>query len=90
MREVYLKLLNKHKEDDTLDVKTAKELVVSIYDNFESRTCENCEEFKVSKGFNGTEFTCYKGYGCTNEYGYIFTERNFGCNEFKRLINKVE
>lgn len=55
-----------------------------IYDDFESRVCENCKEFKISKGFTGIEFTCYKGYGCTNEYGIIFTERTFGCNEFKR------
>ena len=77
-REEAKYLFNKFEKEST------DEVIDKLFDDIESRTCQNCEEFKISKGFNGTEFTCYKGYGNTNMYGYIFTERDFGCNEFKR------
>ena len=36
MRIKYLKLLNKHKDTDTLDVLVAKELVNAIFDDLEN------------------------------------------------------
>tara|TARA_R110000744_G_scaffold318262_1_gene424738 strand:+ start:164 stop:337 length:174 start_codon:yes stop_codon:yes gene_type:complete len=36
MRIKYLKLLNKHKDTDTLDVLVAKELINAIFDDLEN------------------------------------------------------
>ena len=56
-RKIYLGLLNKHKDDDLLDVKVAKELVNSIFESFESRTCENCKYFKKENGLQPDNMT---------------------------------
>ena len=50
MRNKYLQLLEKHNDDDILEVRVAKLLVNDICDDFESRTCQNCKDYRTDYG----------------------------------------
>jgi len=76
MREIYLELLNKHKDNDTLDVKVAKELVNKIYDDFESRTCVNCKHSRTTDNY--TNVWCESG-GTLDD---VNTSREFRCSDW--------
>ena len=45
-REDIFKLLNKHQDNDTLDIKTAKEMVNIIYDEHEAQLKQRDEEIE--------------------------------------------
>lgn len=45
-REDIFKLLNKHQDNDTLDIKTAKEMVNIIFDEHEAQLKAKDEEIK--------------------------------------------
>lgn len=47
--------------------------VDKIFDDFESRICGNCQHWLIKDGFNDVD--------CTK------TDRDFGCNKFKRKEN---
>lgn len=59
----------------------------AIYDDFESRTCENCKYWeKDDTGYGCAEYRL--GY-CSKDVGNGFTinnatKHNFGCNEWKQ------
>ncbi|NBK99774.1 MAG: hypothetical protein EOM50_17540 [Erysipelotrichia bacterium] len=57
-REDILKLLNKHQDNDTLDIKTAKEMVNIIFDEHEVQLKAKYEEIerlkKLVNDFNNT------------------------------------
>ena len=63
--------------------RVAIEQINLIFDDFESRTCENCE-FYVE--YEENEFFNESGDGeCSNQNVLVLsTEENFGCNKFKR------
>ena len=50
-REDIFKLLNKHQDNDTLDIKTAKEMVNIIFDNHEAQLKAKDEEIDRTKSY---------------------------------------
>lgn len=53
------------------------DLVDKIYDDFESRTCENCKHsIKEAKKFSDVLF-------CGYALKFAQVKKDFGCNEFK-------
>ena len=57
-------------------VESAKETIDKIYDDFESRTCENCKY-----NLNGIECNCNES---VVEWLDTDTFPDFGCNKFER------
>lgn len=79
-REQLLKICNKYKDNDVTDVVVLKEFINKIYDDFESRTCENC---KHGVGYGGLYTECNR----TLEIDMLntFVGEDYGCNKFERL-----
>ena len=55
---------------------TNNDLINKIYNDFESRTCENCRYFKPSH-------KAYK-YAACEEIGYVTVPNDFGCNKWEQ------
>jgi hypothetical protein len=66
---------------DTENAENCAKLVSSIYDDFESRTCENCVNNQIDIVHDDI-------YGWCNEICYqvehFKTTKDFGCNKFER------
>lgn len=76
-RDEALRLLNKHNDDDVASVDVIKQFINQVYDDFESRTCENCEFYKEENK------------QCTNEASIAYTSQEAiyfddGCNKFEK------
>lgn len=54
-------------------------LIDEIYDDFESRTCENCKHGEYEKNIKGI-YCSFVNY-CGSDY----MEKDFGCNKFERV-----
>ena len=55
-----------------------EEVINKIYDDFESRTCENCKYYEFISSVDS--------YFCTNkESSAKFVSSDFGCNRFERI-----
>ena len=52
-------------------------LITRIYNDFESRTCENCRHWKIRNDF-------VKSNECFIWSSKVMTDRSFGCNCFER------
>ncbi len=82
-REDLSNIFNKYKDDDVLNLGVLKEYVNAVYDDFESRTCENCKYYiEGLQLFGGSRFICMN-----EEVGDIMYDhfsKDFGCNKFKR------
>ena len=64
-----------------------KVVVDDIYDDFKSRTCENCKWLKERNPFNKPIFPRHK---CTHaDVIYMCTDKDFGCNKFERNTNET-
>lgn len=71
-REEALSLLEKHNDSDVADVKTIKQFINQIYDNFKSRICINCKYDLETRQCRMDVFRpCKK-------------DHTFGCNRFKQ------
>ena len=56
--------------------KNISELVNDIYDEFETRTCEHCDNYR--SGNSTCDVICYD-----NEFlGNMYVNKDFGCNQF--------
>ncbi len=61
-------------------------IIDMIYDDFESRTCENCKYFKKeTDDFGFCEYTSKKE---TNSKNIFVVYKDFGCDRFKRTKNE--
>lgn len=60
----------------TVTMKVTKETIDKIYDDFESRTCENCKVIQNIKKFNKGAAYCNIIHKSVN--------KDFGCNKFER------
>ena len=60
------------------------DFINKIYDDFESRTCENCKHAKKVIGCP----CCHHGFECSDITRYsnspVRVDSDFGCNKFKR------
>lgn len=58
-------------------------IVDRIFDDFESRVCENCNNF-IKDRFNNDENTCIKGCGnIAIGYDVVYCSSDFGCDEWE-------
>lgn len=48
-----------------------------IYDDFESKTCENC------KHFDSHSSVCFEPKICEDNSGYVRITKDFGCNKYE-------
>ena len=64
-------------------------VIDQIYDDFESRTCENCKYVENSgQTYSTAVQKCKLGIGDINEWGSVFCSKDFGCNKFERKDKK--
>ena len=72
----YMKIKNSALDEIALNV------IDDIYDEFESRTCENCEYYRVDILFS-KKWDCTKN--IPSQKVVNFPPKDFGCNSFKRF-----
>ena len=61
-------------------------IILDIYDDFESRICENCSYWDSNEQCELIEDDPYDIWAAIQN---IVTEPTFGCNKFKRIINEI-
>ena len=61
-----------------LKIGAVYKIIDDIYDNLESRTCENCDRF------NDYNCSIYEGISLKNNI-----DKTFGCNKFERIKNET-
>lgn len=69
---------------DTFDL--AQDMVNKIYDDFESRTCENCKHYEeIIQGIGECSNDIYEGFsaGLVYDYDNMFLPKDFGCNKWE-------
>jgi len=68
---------NRNDKEKVLLLRNAENIVDIIFDDFESKVCENCSKFKDGncRIFQGAKCKCTL---------YVITEDNFCCNMFER------
>lgn len=59
--------------DEITSIESQLKFINKLYNDFESRTCSNCEYFRASLRF------CSKSVSING-----YTDKDFGCNKFKR------
>ena len=80
-RKEALLYINDNADRNTIYEREAEDLIDSIYDDFESRTCENCKW--GNEVGDKTALLCGQAV-CQglDEYGQYMVCRDFGCNKW--------